>query len=39
VVSGQLDHLVVWNRERFESRLREQPFTEDDFRALSERGV
>lgn len=39
VVSGQLDHLVVWNRERFVRRLEEQPFTEDDFRALSERGI
>ena len=39
VVSAQLDHLVVWNRDRFEARLSEQPFTEDDFRALAERGI
>ncbi|HVT61322.1 MAG TPA: division/cell wall cluster transcriptional repressor MraZ [Thermoanaerobaculia bacterium] len=39
VVSAHLDHLVVWNRERFARRLDEQPFTEDDFRALSERGI
>jgi transcriptional regulator MraZ len=39
VVSAQLDHLVVWNRDRFVARLDEQPFTEDDFRALSERGI
>jgi MraZ protein len=39
VVSAQLDHLVVWNRERFTRRLDEQPFTEDDFRALAERGI
>jgi MraZ protein len=39
VVSTQLDHLVVWNRERFEARLIEQPFTDDDFRALTERGI
>jgi transcriptional regulator MraZ len=39
VVSAQIDHLVVWNRERFERRLDEQPFTEDDFRALAERGI
>lgn len=39
VVSAQIDHLVVWNRERFERRLAEQPFTEDDFRALAERGI
>jgi len=36
VVSAHLDHLVVWNRERFEERLIQEPFTEDDFRALSE---
>lgn len=39
VVSGQLDHLVVWNHERFLARLDEQPFTEEDFRALAERGI
>lgn len=39
VVSGQLDHLVVWNHERFLARLDEQPFTEEDFRALTERGI
>lgn len=39
VVSAQIDHLVVWNRERFVARLDEQPFTEDDFRALAERGI
>ena len=39
VVSGRLDHLVVWNRERFEKRLEEQPFTDGDFQALAERGV
>ena len=39
VVSAQLDHLVVWNHDRFLARLEEQPFTEDDFRALAERGI
>ncbi|HEY0782767.1 MAG TPA: division/cell wall cluster transcriptional repressor MraZ [Thermoanaerobaculia bacterium] len=39
VVSAHLDHLEVWNRERFVARLNEQPFTEDDFRALTERGI
>jgi len=38
VVTGQLDHLVVWNRDRFVTRLDEQPFTEDDYRALSSHG-
>jgi MraZ protein len=36
VVSAHLDHLVVWNRERFQERLAREPFTEDDFRALTE---
>jgi MraZ protein len=39
VVSAQLDHLVVWNHDRFVARLEEQPFTDDDFRALAERGI
>ncbi len=39
IVSAQLDHLEVWNRERFEKRLADHPFTDDDFRALSERGI
>jgi MraZ protein len=39
VVFGQLDHLELWNRERFERRLAEQPFSDDDFRALAERGI
>jgi MraZ protein len=39
VVSGRLDHLVVWNRERFAKRLEDRPFTDDDFQALAERGV
>jgi len=36
VVSGRLDHLVVWNRERFEERLSDEPFSEEDFGVLSE---
>jgi len=39
VVSAHLDHLVVWNRERFEKRLTQEPFNEEDFRVLSERGI
>jgi len=39
VVSGRLDHLVVWNRERFEKRLDDEPFTEEDFGVLSEFGI
>ena len=33
VVSGSLDHLVVWNRDRFVRKLSEEPFTGDDFQA------
>ncbi|HVS03622.1 MAG TPA: division/cell wall cluster transcriptional repressor MraZ [Thermoanaerobaculia bacterium] len=39
VVSGRIDHLVVWNRERLASRLTAEPITDDDFRALSELGI
>lgn len=39
VVSGRLDQLEVWNRERFDQKLREEPFSEDDFRALAELGI
>lgn len=39
VVSGHIDHLEVWNRERLETRLAEQPFTEEDFGALSAAGI
>lgn len=39
VVSAQIDHLEIWNRERFEARLAEKPFTDDDFAALAERGI
>ena len=39
VVSGHLDHLVVWNRERFEKRLDDEPFTDEDFQALAEAGI
>ena len=39
VVSGQLDHLVIWNHERFTRRLEDQPFTDEDFHALSLAGI
>jgi MraZ protein len=39
VVSAHLDHLVVWNRDRFLARMEEQPFTDEDYRALAERGI
>lgn len=39
VVSAQLDHLVVWGRDEIERRLEEEPFSEEDFLALTEHGV
>jgi MraZ protein len=39
VVSAQLDHLVVWNREQIERRLEEEPFTDQDLQVLTERGI
>jgi MraZ protein len=39
VVNGRLDHLVVWNHERFTHKLEAQPFTDEDFDVLSERGI
>lgn len=39
VVAGRLDHLEVWNHERMLTRFREQPFTDEDFEYLSERGI
>jgi MraZ protein len=38
VVAGRIDHLVVWNHERFASKLDADPFTDDDFQKLAERG-
>jgi MraZ protein len=35
VVLGMQDHLEVWNRERFEERLTEDPFTDEDLDALT----
>ncbi len=39
IVSGRLDHLVVWNRDRFEAKLELEPFTEEDFAVLAEAGI
>lgn len=39
VVCAAGDHLQIWNRDRFESGLTEEPFTDDDFRELAERGI
>ncbi|HVS16741.1 MAG TPA: division/cell wall cluster transcriptional repressor MraZ [Thermoanaerobaculia bacterium] len=39
VVCGNLDHLQIWNRERFLSRLEEEPFSDEDYGDLSLKGV
>ena len=39
VVSSRLDHLEVWNRSRLEQRFDDEPFGDDDFAYLSERGI
>ena len=39
VVSGRIEHLEIWNRERFDQKLLEEPFTEEDFQALAEHGI
>lgn len=39
VVSGRLDHLEVWNHERLQARFEKEPFLEEEFQYLSERGV
>ena len=39
VVSARLDHLEVWNKARLEDKFSQQPFTDEDFAYLSERGI
>jgi MraZ protein len=39
VVLGQQDHLVVWNEERMQKRLEEQPLSDDDLKELELHGV
>lgn len=38
-VFGHHDFLEVWNHERFLAKLAREPFTDDDARALSDRGI
>jgi MraZ protein len=38
-VLGQFDYLDVWNHDRFLARLRHEPYTDDDARALAEFGI
>ena len=39
VVSGRLDHLEVWNHERLRERFDSEPFTDEEFQYLSEKGI
>ena len=39
VLLGLGDRIAIWNRERFERRIMERPFTDDDFQALNAQGV
>ena len=35
-VLGQVEYLDVWNHERFLAKLKREPFTDDDLRALAD---
>jgi len=39
VVLGSQDHLIVWNEERIQKRLKSAPLTEEDFKELELHGV
>ena len=39
VVLGSQDHLIVWNDEKMQKRLSEQPLTAEDFKELELHGV
>jgi MraZ protein len=38
-VLGKYNFLEIWNHERFLEKLRNEPFTEDDGRALADFGI
>ena len=38
-LSARLDHLEIWNRQRLVERFDDQPFTDDDYGYLSDRGI
>jgi MraZ protein len=38
-VLGMVGYLEVWNHDRFEAKLKREPFTEEDARALAEFGI
>jgi MraZ protein len=39
VVLGNTDHLIVWNEERIQKRLSDNPLTSDDWKELELHGV
>ena len=39
VVLGSQDHLIVWNEQRIQKRLGDQPLTAEDFKELELHGV
>ena len=39
VVIGNQDHLIVWNEERIQRRMVDQPLTAEDFKELELHGV
>ena len=39
VVSGRLDHLEIWNHDRFHQKLDDEPFSDEDFQSLAEHGI
>lgn len=39
VVIGNQDHLIVWNEERIQRRMTDQPLTTEDFKELELHGV
>lgn len=38
-VLGQMDYLEVWNHDRLIAKIKSDPFTDDDARALAEHGI
>jgi len=38
-VLGKIDHLDIWNEQRFSKRIAEEPITENDLLQLSELGI
>jgi MraZ protein len=39
VVIGETDHLIVWNEEQIEKRMKSSPMTAEDFKELELHGV